>query len=129
MLNAILSAKEAKCNSLNIETDFDVALLNGKITENSDICRMLTNLLDNAINATQTVLSGRKIILKITEDDNSTIVTAKNPFDENKLKKSEEGHGYGLKIISDIVKKYNGRFDIDKENGFFVTQIILPNEK
>ena len=40
-------------------------------------------------------------------------------------KKDTENHGFGLSLIEDISKKYDGHFQIDTTNGKFITTVSL----
>ncbi len=126
LLNAILSVKKSKCDSLGIETEFEVAGFIGDIIDKADMCKAFSNLLDNAINSTETA-SEKIIKLNVTTDENSMIITVVNPIGEKAYDKKDDGnHGYGLKILSDIAKKYDGKFNAESENRMFVSQMIIP---
>ena len=43
-------------------------------------------------------------------------------------KKDKNGHGFGLKILEDISKKYSGQFDIESKNKQFIAIITLKLE-
>jgi len=42
-------------------------------------------------------------------------------------KNAKEKHGFGLKNIKSIVKKYEGNFQIEIEHQIFRVKIFLPN--
>lgn len=129
LLNAILSIKASKCDTLGIETDFKATEFISDITEKSDTCKIFTNLLDNAINSTETAFE-KKICLNISTDENSMIITVTNPVGSKKFDKQDGNrHGYGLKILKDIAKKYNGKFTAGSEEGMFISQVILPKNQ
>ena len=109
--------------------------------EDIDLCRMLTNILDNAIEGCQKVSEERRFVrLNLISKDNFLFVKCENACDESLLKiangkyKSTKNdmarHGYGLKIIREIAEKYNGILNVQAHNGIFtVTTNLCLNEK
>lgn len=93
-----------------------------------DLCRVLTNIIDNAINAVENSSLSKDIELNIVSNSNDILIKSKNAFALNKSKKKDaQNHGYGQKIISDIAKKYNGTYTTKAENEYFSTVTQLNN--
>jgi len=93
-----------------------------------DLCRVLTNIIDNAINAVENSSISKDIELNIVSNSNDILIKSKNAFALNKSKKKDtQNHGYGQKIISDIAKKYNGTYTTKVENEYFSTITQLNN--
>lgn len=93
-----------------------------------DLCRVLTNIIDNAINAVENSSISKDIELNIVSNSNDILIKSKNAFALNKSKKKDaQNHGYGQKIISDIAKKYNGTYTTKAENEYFSTVTQLNN--
>lgn len=91
-----------------------------------DLSTILFNLLDNAIEAYDRITDAHKTIqLEIDYHYHVIKICVKNSFCSNQKKKSEKGHGYGLKIVYDIVKKYNGDIEILDKGNEYITQIYL----
>ena len=89
---------------------------------------MLTNIIDNSINAVENSSISKDIELNIVSNSNDILIKSKNAFALNKSKKKDtENHGYGQKIISDIAKKYNGTYTTKAENEYFSTVTQLNN--
>lgn len=107
------------------------------ILEPIDICIILSNSLDNAIEAcvkitddnipkTIHIRSIIRDIYLIIEITNST--TTKIKYVNNKIistKTDTINHGIGLYNIEKVVKKYNGVFDIIEEKNKFTINIML----
>lgn len=114
-VNSILNLKIGRCHSENIdikvevESDFDNF-------NDVDICVLIANLLDNAIEASNNI-ENPFISLSIRNEKNYLCIMIKNKIEysviennENlKTTKSDKSkHGLGLYSISQIVEKYDG---------------------
>lgn len=104
-----------------------------------EICSVLSNLLDNAIEATmQLPEKQREIELTImgTKERNGYLVdvinTSKEPVcirNEFISSKGKKGHGIGMKIIKRTIEQYNGRTRFEYTNGKFHVKIFVPYNK
>ncbi|GEM_PF-3862216 len=127
LLNAILSIKANICRSRNIQTEFSVSTDKFSILEKTDLCKIATNMLDNAIKATDSAEEEKKIIFRITSDENSLFISSVNPIGKrNQIAENDKAHGYGLKIIRDVASKYKGELDTVEKSGVYISQIIIP---
>ena len=114
---------------LSIESDFSVF-------DELDICILLSNLLDNAIEASMLVESP-KIELSITNNGNYLCILVRNRIENSVLnensnlrttKKDTAAHGFGIYSISQIVEKYDGIKNIYEKNGYFAFDIWLKRK-
>ena len=132
VVNEFLAKKSKDCRQKNI--DF-VVVVNGelKLIKNVDIFCVLSNLIDNAIEA-QTFVDNKRVEVFIDENEdvcplkiynNITDDMAKS-FKNDTLfkthKKDKMVHGYGLKNVNDVVKKYNGRIKYSSDACRFFIQ-------
>ena len=104
--------------------------------EDIDLCRMLTNILENAVEGCQNVSEGQRIIrLNLHSKGNFLFIKCENSCNEDNLritngnykssKKNSDRHGYGLKIINGIAEKYNGILSVQVRGGFFAVTTTL----
>lgn len=101
--------------------------------ENVDLCVMLSNALDNAVEACREFTSPCAISIFAGEQQGYFVMSIINPttcpynfYDIPPTTKSEkEQHGMGLYNIKSTVKKYNGQMKIKCENGVFELIITL----
>ncbi len=132
--DSILNDKSEYARSIGVEIK-----CNGIVHEDIsavDICIILANALDNAIEACEKIAdSSSKIItvncdylkciqlICITNSIAENIVIHNNNIETSKSDKSN--HGIGLYNIRKTVEKYNGEFDITCEDNIFKLDIAL----
>lgn len=97
-----------------------------------DMNVILTNLLDNSIEAVQSI-EDRRIDVEITYSKNRLNIRIQNPYGEVSqkngkyitTKSDKDAHGYGLKNVQHIVEKYDGVMETSDKNGIFTVFICL----
>lgn len=101
--------------------------------EAADICKFLSNAIDNAIEACS--LCEKKYIyieLNITSSNvkihiENTTASKPNTFKLLTSKTDRKNHGYGIKNMKSVVKKYNGIMETKVNNEVFCLDAILYN--
>lgn len=131
ILNYLLNDKKSYAKSLGIEIE---CLVVGKIVNfisDIDYSILLGNLLDNAIEETE-LIDGKIIELYIQFSEERVIFEVKNQThlqNNEKIlkthKKDYQKHGYGLKNIEDVVRKYHGQDIIEIKDGYFTHMCIF----
>ena len=137
IVNAVVNAQLSTAKSFGIDSTCLSVMDFGGIND-LDLCRLLSNMLENAVTACVNSNSKkRQIYLKITSDENNITFNLKNTIDGSVLesnknlhttKNMSDEHGYGTKIIRDIAIKYNGRCDFYEEDDFFCCNVILKKQ-
>ena len=135
IIDAILYNKSLICKKNDINIFIEVYLKDNLLIKEIDLISIFTNLLDNAIEASMFLnKEDRKIsinsriinnylVLKITNNYNNSIINA----NFSTIKKDKENHGFGIKIIKEIVKKYDGTLKINKTDKTIEFSITLKN--
>lgn len=99
-----------------------------------ELCTILSNLLQNAIEACLKSDENRWIKLGISRMDNHIYICIKNPMTEKPIIKNEilyttkedkKNHGMGTKIIKETVNQLNGTVEYQYEDGIFQTVVVL----
>lgn len=133
VINAVINSKFGEAEEKGINTSLRLVV---KIPEylEFDLSILLSNLLDNAIEACSHNDVSSQIILTISEVDGYYRVVIRNTV-ENSVLKNNKGlethktdsihHGWGLKSVKDIVDKYDGLIDIYENLGMFFVDILL----
>ena len=135
-IDAIINEKLLTAQKNNISTHFDVIPLNLENVPSMDICTILSNALDNAIEACIKIdnPADRYINVKISAE-NGIFISVSNPSIEApkkragifiSSKKDKENHGLGLKSIKRTVDKHGGDMLVKYENGIFTLVAELP---
>lgn len=133
-LNAILNSKLSFAKSKNIDI---LCSIENDISgiEDTDLCNLLGNLLDNAILAAEKCdpelrliefkisLMGSKLVIIVRNSINASVLKENPGLISTKPNYSE--HGFGIKTIKSIVEKYNGTFDFYEEGLTFISRVEL----
>ena len=133
--DAILNDKNSLAEEYAIHIDFT-----GRIPDNGilnvDLCTVMANLTDNAIEALKNYNGNRYI--KITANIRNGFLTLSfsNPAKDvkivnNKIKTSKsdkKNHGIGLKNVENVAKKYSGNMLLSFENNEFIADVSMKIE-
>lgn len=95
-----------------------------------DLCALFLNLVDNAITAASAARDPY-LLLKFHPKDGQLAIVCENSFDPCQTKKEEKKetvakHGLGLKIVSNIVGKYNGVILTECTDDCFTVKVVIP---
>lgn len=130
LLNHILNEKLNKARENGVSVKAEIENLSFARMESLDFSALLSNLLDNAIEAKPTgisvVISQRRgyetILVKNTI---SQSVLAENP-DLKTTKSDGTSHGMGIPQIKAITEKYGGMCDFYEEDDCFCACVFIP---
>ena len=135
IVDAILLSKMAVCHSKEIPFDYSIEPLDSLHIDVIDLSSLISNLLDNAIEAAvQTVKPFVKI--NIFKYNVYCTICIENSYNGKKSVKQSAGtlistksniafHGYGMQIVNDIALKYDGNFSWEMEENRFIATILL----
>jgi hypothetical protein len=137
IVDAIVSAKLALASSYDIKFEYNISIPESLPFADTDLCAMLSNLLDNAIEACRKLKDGSYIDLEMLIIKNQFNILLSNSTngeyirDGNKFRttKQNQWHGIGMKQIGSIVNEYSGLYDIDAGDNLFTTRITIPLAK
>lgn len=131
-LSASINDKLNVCGENDILMDVRIS---GEIPEimSMDMALIVSNLLDNAIEA-ELNEQERYIKFFIQQEDKSIILEVRNHISNSVIgkggqmkthKKDKAAHGYGIKNVKKIIKKYNGYIDFKEEGQEFVVTMMI----
>lgn len=135
MADAILNSKISLARAKKIEVHVDAHIpVKLKMSE-LDLCVILGNLFDNAIEASMKLPeNGRMIRVYMDMKNTQLYISFTNFTAEGKLQKigkvfrtsKGKGHGFGLVRIDEIVERLGGYLSHNSEEGAFTTEILIP---
>lgn len=135
VIDSILNCKLQEAEIYDIPVIYDVNIPSEMNFSSFDMTVILSNLLDNAIKASQNIEKEvRNININIRYNKGLLRITIKNKFNGKVLykgdrivtsKKDAENHGIGLENVKQVVKKYNGTLDIKHTTDEFTVVVIL----
>ena len=131
ILNSKISLARAKGISVVADAHIPVKLKSSEI----DLCCIIGNLFDNAIEASVKLPEEKRIIRVYMDMRNTQLYISFTNFTAGKKLQKEgrlfrstkgEGHGFGLARIDAIVERLDGYISCNSEDGAFTTEILLP---
>lgn len=134
--DAVLNQKLGEAKHHNIDMEVSAVVPKEIRIESIDLCAILSNTIDNAIEASMNIDDEvkRKINVKINPYKNYLHISVSNQVCTDPLiyikkfrstKKDSENHGLGTKIIQNIVEIYNGFIEYKCENTIFTVKILV----
>ncbi len=136
IVNAVLNTKYQEADAKGIVFVFRVNDLSELKLKDEDVVTILSNLLNNAIEACETCEDKKVIKFKFVKEDDMIIIAVKNTFnyaiiyENGEIKSTKtssvDEHGVGIKNVLKIIEKYGGAYVIEDKNKEFLFSIILP---
>lgn len=136
MVDAILNSKISLAGSKKIEIKAKASVPESIRITDVDICVIVGNLLDNAIEACDNITDNSEKFIRIYIGMKNTqlYMCFTNTAPEGKLSKVDgrfrsfkgKNHGFGLERVDKIIEKYSGYISRNSEDGAFTTEVLLP---
>ena len=102
--------------------------------KDDDLVIILSNLLENAIEACRKCNKDREISFKFTIEEGNTILLMSNTYDGHSIMKNgtyistktDPGeHGIGIKNIIRAIEKYHGDYTMEEKDGIFSFYMLI----
>lgn len=132
--DVVITSKAAVCRSKEIEFICSAESMNGFKMDNVDMSSLISNLLDNAIEAAEKAESPY-VKLDIFDHNAYHVIRVENRISRElpgsggsflqTTKPEPDLHGFGLKIIEDIAEKYGGNFVGKKDGDRFIATVLI----
>jgi sensor histidine kinase regulating citrate/malate metabolism len=135
MADAILGSKISLARSKDIAVMADANIPALLTTGAVDLCIIIGNLMDNAIDACLALPKEARLIRIYMEMKNTQLyISITNTAPAGRRRKTGrrhastkgEGHGFGLARIDHIVDRYSGYLSRNSEDGVYSTEVLLP---
>lgn len=126
-VDSLLHGKLIKAQKCNINMDIQSSHMVSPL-QDKDMCVLIGNLLDNAIEAASKARIEKMISAQIFNKGNMLFIHIRNSVGQRPIlkegnfvstKQDKINHGWGMKSIRTIVEKYSGQMDINYDNEYF----------
>lgn len=134
LMDHILNSKLERAEEKNIKIVVDALIPQIIPVKDDMLCTVILNMLDNAIEASNSVnepeirislkCMQNYFVIKVSNLVNNDVIKT-NP-DLSTSKSDKKKHGYGIKIIKEITKKNEGLYDISSDEESFTFTVMFP---
>ena len=133
VISGIVNLELTKAKIANKKIKFKAVVPPKLPFEDSDLLSLITNIVDNSIENFVPTDNRDLINVSIVTQQDYLRILCLNSVDQSliqdkpslKTTKRNRGHGYGTKIIRNIVKKYEGYVSFSYEDGKFVCDCMI----
>lgn len=135
-LDAVIAPFVLEAESKNIKVQFKGRVSDNVAIDMFDMCTIISNLLNNAIEACEKIQEDKRIIgFEIAGYNSQIFISVSNSYDMESIinqkqkfittKEDKLNHGIGLENVRRTVKKYDGDMRISQENERFIVTINI----
>lgn len=136
VINAIINAKYYEALQKDVLFVLNINDLSHIKVSDDDIVTILSNLLDNAIEAARQCDADRRTVgIKLLYEDDVLSISVSNSYKTEPqitedgyiytTKDNKEEHGLGIRNVVATLEKYNAEYIIDYKDGEFLFSIII----
>lgn len=136
IVNAILNTKYQETRDKGIVFVVKINDLSHAKIQDEDMVIILSNLLNNAIEACQSC-TDKIIKIKLVKEKEQTVISVVNTFgtmpvlvsgEYQTTKENKAEHGIGIRNIKETVDKYGGSYVIRHKDHLFQVVIVIPEK-
>jgi len=131
MVNYVLSSYTEKCSQKGIRLETDIRL-EALDTDEIMFCSILSNALDNALNAASGLDEASKVIsLMLRTSGGKLLLSVQNPFSippvfaDGVPVSRQAGHGYGAQSIRYMTEKLGGNCQFAVQGNLFILRVVI----
>lgn len=137
VINSVLEYTATVCAEKKLEFDVQADLQESLAVSELELAVILSNLLENAMQAAEKCEDDRKITFLAMKKGDKQIIEISNPFsgsiqyDERThlpLSSRGEGHGLGMQSVQIFAEKNGAVFDCGEEEERFVVRLLLQEQ-
>ena len=134
-VDALLYQKRKQAEGEDIKWECDMQMPKGCCINEFDLCVLMGNILDNALEACGRMQKdeNRFINIQARTVKKCFLIEVKNSMDRTEKftegftnKDDSQEHGIGLLNVGDVVNRYNGAVHKEAGKGIFVISILMP---
>lgn len=132
--NLLLGAFQKRAAEAGAAIEVKASLPAGLSLPDTELCALLSNSLENAVNAVRTLPESRErhIDVYCALRLSKLLIEIRNPYEgeihmEDGLPRAQDtAHGYGCRSIRSIAQKHQGVCTFDAAHGVFTLRIAIP---
>lgn len=132
-IDSALNLELSKARAVGIKLDVRVSVPHELPFSQNGILALFTNVIDNAIEAcVREKVADAQIDVVVEMRGDYLFLCVTNPTKKTSVgeegqtsKRDKRLHGYGMRIIRKVVKKYNGYYRCFVKDGYFVSEALL----
>jgi len=134
-ISAIMNLEYSKATLSKVILRYRIAVPSKLPFDDVTLCALLTNVIDNAIEAQEEIEEKeRNIDFTLRYTGGMLRLICKNPTKLRYLapagfSKKGEGHGYGTAILKRLASTYEGKADFKIENNIFIADLLLNSKE
>lgn len=140
VLDVVMTEKKLQCEQEDIELTYMVDGEKLNFMRETDIYSLFGNALDNAINSVRSLKNKDKRVVSLIVKETMGLISVRlENYFQGELKfqdglpvttsEDKNLHGFGMKSMSYLVKKYNGELSIKLDDDVFNLNIIFQGSK
>lgn len=138
IVDAVLADKIAQARKEGIIVSLELCDFSNLFLKPDEICSLLGNLLDNAIEACRQVEQDKRIWVQCKVQEGCYYISVKNTSEKRVMDTERHyistkkdmtngvGHGLGLRSVERVVNRYQGDLLVDSRTEEFIVVIRLP---
>ena len=137
LLDALLSKKYEEASRKGVMVYFDLPDLRDMPMDQTDLVIVLSNLLNNAIEAAAQA-DPPEIYVRMRKSEDEVVLSVRNRVKKDlnlvdgqlpRISQKGAGHGFGLWNVRDVLKKYGGEYTISCRECWFRFTCTIPLRK
>ena len=128
MVDVLLGRAYKEAGQDGITVEFEVGNLQELHLQDDELVILLSNLLDNAIEAAKNAEKEKRIILRLKQQDETFILTVLNTVAESQESgktKNKLLHGYGLQNVERVLRKQGGDYAVQCKDGWYQFTAVI----
>ncbi|MBD5460579.1 MAG: GHKL domain-containing protein [Lachnospiraceae bacterium] len=134
VVDALLADKTARAKRDGAAVELSLCDLSDLRLRPDEICGLLGNLLDNALEANRRAESGRFLAIECENRETYCYIRIRNadggqPGNIKKDRKNQVGHGLGLRSAQRIAHGCGGELAVERGAGCFTAVVRLPRDR
>lgn len=134
MADAILNSKLSLAEQKQIPVTCDAFLPETLLITDVDLCTLLGNVLDNAIESCERLSVSERFIrvyMALNKEQfylsvQNATVESPNENQKQLMSKKKGDHGLGVNRVAAVVKTYEGFLNINQQPGVFAVEVMMP---